>query len=296
MLLNSVLKKMRENKVNLFIIGSAKSGTTSLHDYLDQHPNICMSSVKEPNFFSCQDIKNDNLYYLDAPLIHRTEDYEKLFKPNEDKYLGESSVSYMYYPNAVKRIKKYNPQAKIIMLLRNPVERAFSHYLMDYSSGYINCDFGQLIRNEQVHSVAYQQVVKYGLYFEQIKRVLEEFPKENVLVLISENSLNNLKRTMVEIEEFLELNEFSDYSFNVKNSYLAAKSGFIKQVYRSPKAKLILKKLISKKLKDSLKLRFLSAKKPLMHETDRAFLLKLYEKDLILLSELIDTDLNGIWK
>lgn len=131
---------------NLFVIGAAKAGTTSLHHYLGQHPDIFMSPVKEPNYFAFPDgvpsfagppaadrssFEQDRLrrekYQLSV--VDRT-DYERLFLQGKDKAIrGESSAAYLYFPQSAARIKEQVPTAKIVAVLRHPVERAYSKYL-----------------------------------------------------------------------------------------------------------------------------------------------------------------------
>lgn len=99
-------------KVNLFIVGSAKSGTTTLFHHLSLHPRICISEEKEPNFFSYESLKNDNLYYQE-PVTDTLEKYQSLFNPRPDQdIIAEASVSYLFYPGTATRIFEYNPASK----------------------------------------------------------------------------------------------------------------------------------------------------------------------------------------
>ena len=117
--------------VDFFIVGAPKAGTTSLFYYLNKNKGICMSSIKEPNFFSSQDLKIQKIYY-DSLILDNLKEYERIFTPkNKQQIIGEASVSYLFYPNVANRIFDYNPRSKIIIILRDPVERAFSHYSMD---------------------------------------------------------------------------------------------------------------------------------------------------------------------
>ena len=128
-------------KVRIFIVGAPKAGTTSLHYYLNEHPEILMSSVKEPDFFLEKEIDDIGLYY-GTTRIETSDKYHNLFSDKKDEEIfGESSVSYLYYPEVPKRIKEYNTEAKIIIMLRNPVDRAFSHYLMDFKLGLLSDKF-----------------------------------------------------------------------------------------------------------------------------------------------------------
>ena len=148
-----------ENKIkpNLFIVGAAKAGTSALHAILSEHPNIFMSPVKEPNYFSSdllvdnfnseqkKKFKNEKIQFLNNGAVRpchqlyvrNKTDYLRLFKDADSKvkYCGEASVSYLFSKIAAQKIKEFNPVSKIIIILRNPVERAFSHFLMDLKIG-----------------------------------------------------------------------------------------------------------------------------------------------------------------
>ena len=141
---------------NFFIVGAAKSGSTALQEMLSKHPNIYMSPVKEPHYFS-NDIKKNDFTTLNKKFrkqrikfdsdgsvvprhqlyIDNEEDYLRLFKDSceNHKSLGEASVSYLYSKNAAKNIYQFNSNSKIIIILRNPIDRAFSHFLMDLRLG-----------------------------------------------------------------------------------------------------------------------------------------------------------------
>jgi hypothetical protein len=118
---------------DLLVIGAFKAGTTSLHHYLGQHPRIFMTRVKEPNFFAYE--RNGVGKGTDFPIRH-IDDYERLFDEAESGQLvGEASPGYLHSPIAPARIHSYIPGAKLIASLRNPVDRAYSHYLMNYRTG-----------------------------------------------------------------------------------------------------------------------------------------------------------------
>ena len=123
---------------NFLIIGAPKSGTTSLYQYLKQHPQIYLPDKKEPHFFSfegrTQGFNGPGQADFMKKRITKIEDYIKLFENvNDELAIGEASTSYLYIPEAVERIKKYVPEVKIITIIRHPAERAFSDYLQHLS-------------------------------------------------------------------------------------------------------------------------------------------------------------------
>ena len=116
-------------KPNLFIVGQPKAGTTALHYFLSEHPDIYMAEVKEPHFF-CKDFHEESDRYHGSRLFFSLRDeasYLKLFsKVTLEKIIGESSIHYLYSKVAAYEIYKFNPEAKIIIMLRNPAEWLYS--------------------------------------------------------------------------------------------------------------------------------------------------------------------------
>jgi len=285
-------------KVNLFIVGAAKAGTTSFHDYLDQHPDVCMSSIKEPNYFSQDQISD--LYYRQASLINDETSYYNLFDKGNSKnthiVYGESSVSYLSYPEIPKKLYKYNSNARILIFLRNPIERAFSHYLMDYTAGYFDFSFEEILKFKESNALVYKQVIELSFYYSQIKEYLETFPKNQVKFIIMEDATKNLNKTIHEIESFLDLKTYNNYDFKVKNSFKNPPNKFINKIYRSQGFKNIAKRVISKKISDTIKNRLFKTKKPKIDLTSKAYLSQLFLNDVSQLSQLIGIDLNQFWK
>ena len=111
-------------RIDFLIAGTQKGGTTALDAYLRNHPEICMASVKEAHFF-------DNERYF-QPKQSNYHEYHSLFKPQRShRILGEATPIYMYWKSAPARIRQYNSRMKIIIILRNPIERAYSHWYME---------------------------------------------------------------------------------------------------------------------------------------------------------------------
>jgi hypothetical protein len=128
--------------VDFVICGTQKGGTSALDTYLRGHPEICMADRKEVHFFD-----NEEYFSNDKP------DYSKYlswFSPNKShKILGEATPIYMYWNDSPKRIWEYNPNMKLIVILRNPIERAYSHWNMDRSRHADNLSFWETIQKEK---------------------------------------------------------------------------------------------------------------------------------------------------
>lgn len=179
---------------NFFIAGAAKCGSYTLYHYLNKHPNIIMSSSKEPGIFSYS--------WNDGEGLNQYTNYFRDY--NGQKAIGEATVEYMVHPESPKRISKIIPNAKFIFILRNPFERANSHYWHRIKSRAIdrNNSFGEIIR-EKENSFP----IRYGLYADHIKRFLEYFSLEQIKILILEEFSDNPPEYFKQIFEFLEVNK-----------------------------------------------------------------------------------------
>ncbi|MEA1874071.1 MAG: sulfotransferase [Bacteroidota bacterium] len=304
-------------KVNCFIIGAAKSGSTSLYHYLNQHPEVYFSPIKETNYFSKEinidDLsanykKNnpinldkyfsaDTLEELPLAIVQKKAHYEKLFQAaSDEKIRAEASVSYMYSPVAANEIFKYNPEAKLIAILRNPIERAFSHYLMALRFGYTSLPFRDAFdadRNAKNKGWGVSELFyELGLYHQQLSRFYELFPKENIQIHLFEDFHQDKNTLFQSIFEFLALNPIEINTETVHNpSEVPKNPGFNKVIYRSGIAK-VAKHIFPKSIKSGLKSQMLSKDKPKINDADRNYLLELYRDEILASQKLINRDLS----
>jgi hypothetical protein len=244
-------------KPNLFIVGAAKAGTTSIYKYLSEHPDIYMSPIKEPNFFgsdiSWEDFRHDykintqldfDKYFSKKKLIHKhiafIEDinlYMKLFRNGEDfKILGEASTSYLYSKLAAKEIYKFNPTAKIIIILRDPLERTISHYLMDYSSKkYKTKNILEDLKKDFYSSKKGYGItnlyIDLSLYSEQILRYIKIFPKKQLLFLNFEDIKENQNTVMSNLFDFIEVENIEIENKNSFNTTKEPKNVLAQKLY-----------------------------------------------------------------
>ncbi len=196
---------------NFLIIGAAKGGTTSLYYYLRQHPQIYMSSVKEPRFFA---LEGDNLSFnnpdqgINETSVTTLEDYQALFNGVTNEIaIGEASPLYLYSLKAVDRIQHYIPDAKLIVVLRNPAERAYSCYMHLVRENYEPFSFeGSLqqeesrIRDNWAHLWHYR---KGGYYYTQLKPYFESFRREQIKIYLFEDLNNDSVRIVQDVYQFL---------------------------------------------------------------------------------------------
>jgi len=278
-------------KVNTFIVGAPKAGTTSLHFYLSKHENVCMSTIKEPNFFSSKEVAS--LYYA-SKSMDSSEDYHRLFSTPK-KVLGEASVSYLFYEEVPKRIFDYNPEAKIIIMLRNPVERALSPYLMDCRLGFCNISMENILLNRDKFPQFFQQFMELGLYHSQVENYLSVFSKEQIKIIFYDDFKTDTQAVMNELADFLEIEKFdSDYS--VQNPFLSPSSPLISFLYTLSWIRKSFKVLLSKKRLEQLKkVFFMQNDKPTFSEELKLKIRAYYLSDIEKLEGLLEVDLNK-WK
>lgn len=278
-------------KVNTFIVGAPKAGTTSLHFYLNQHPEICMSSIKEPNYFSAQEV--ENLYY-NSEIVSSTKVYNSLFETNS-KINGESSVSYLYYHQVARRIYEYNNDAKIIIMLRKPTDRLFSHYLMDKRLGLCFISLKEIYDNRDTHSLFFQQFFLLGNYSEQIKRYEEVFDKSQILILLYDDLKLNAKSVVDRAFSFLQVDKI-EVDLEVKNQMLVPSNGFLSTIYKFRFIRKFLRFIFPISLIKSIKKTFFNSKvTEELSSQELKMISNYYEDEISNLELLINTDLS-IWK
>ena len=192
-----------EKRVDFLVAGAQKAGTTALFDYLSELPAFELPSVKEAHFFDDEEHVDWN-----APDYGP---YHGLFS-DPVRLWGEATPIYLYWPNALERIRAYNPAMKLILLFRDPVERAWSHWKMEYARGKETEPFGWCIRNGRARMAktepypGFHRVYSYverGFYGRQLAHALELFPREQILILQSEDLRRDPTSTIAAISRFL---------------------------------------------------------------------------------------------
>ncbi len=282
---------------DFFIVGAPKAGTTSLYFYLEQHPEIFMSPVKETNFFSYDLTVKQNLYYKERGISEWNE-YVGLFKGAENKKaIGEASVSYLFYPEVAEAIKSKFPNGKIIIMLRNPVERAMSHYYMDHKLGYVQTSFDEILfakNKTRLQELYYQQFISLGMYYEQVKRYVTVFGKEKVMIIFFEDFKKDTHAVVKNLYHFLGVNENDEIDTEKKhNTFQTPRNRFVHAFYKNKFLRSTVKKIIPEKQIEGVKNIFLTKKKNKISEIVTQHMKELYKPDIQQLEKLVNRDLSS---
>lgn len=296
---------------DFFIVGAAKSATTSLFAYLKQHPEIFLPKRKEMYFLAFNGL-SPRFKLLDGTFHQEVgctrEEYLETYKNSpEDCIAGDASTWYLYFHEAVIRNIKalYGIQArkaKIIMVLRNPIERAWSHYSMHQRAGIINVPFMDAISSDSFKNKVKDgyypsyDYIGFGMYWYQVQAYLEAF--DHVKVLLLEDLRNNTKAKINEIIQFLDLDPVDHLEQKRLNVSGTPKSNFAAMIshliYKRNVLKKIIRPLLPQNLRYKLKMGisgFIFKKNPLRPE-HRQVLIDIYRDDILRLQKLLDRDLS----
>ncbi|WP_251923640.1 sulfotransferase family protein [Salinibacter ruber] len=210
---------MKPRKITFIIPGAGRSGTTSLFEYLGQHPNIYTPRIKEIRYFSDWQKKGIEWYHS------HFSDW------TVEKEAGEGSTKYMYSKNAAKRIYNYNEKIKLLFILRDPVERAISNYKWEVARVGENRRFGNIIPDRYIEP---------SMYGKHMCRFLKYFERNNIKVILFENFKENPQRELKKVFRFLGLDE----NVHIKTDYK-------KNKYYQPPISMWLQRKIRSKLDSS---------------------------------------------
>ena len=292
---------------DFLIIGAAKAGTTALYEVLCQHPQIGMSPIKEPNFFA---LEGETLSYATGTTskgyleecITDLGCYQNQFRAYQPgMVLGEASPLYLYSPKAPEKIHHYLPKAKIIVILRDPVERAFSNFLHHIREGIEPVSsFEEALELEEKRREANWwwgfSYVKAGFYYTQLKRYSKRFPAQQIRVYLYEDFLQDPTRLVCNILKFLEVD--STFTPNLSERYNVsgiprnqALWQFLTQTHplKEPFKQLVppeLRKRINQRAKNRL------LQKPSLSSATRTRLVEVFRPEVFKLQDMLQRDLS----
>ena len=287
------------------VIGAAKSGTTALHHYLRQHPDIFMSHPKELKFFPWENWRPDYRGPGDgaglSSIITSVEEYGACFAAGAGYTArGESSPQYLYFPRAAERIRHHIPDAKLIAILRHPADRAYSHYLMLQREGRETLTFRQaLVAEEQRVADLWGHTWHYlrrGFYAAQLKPYFDLFEREQLRVYLHEDFLADPVGLTQDVFRFLKVDDTftSDVSIRHNETRLPRHRALHEYLSHPLPAKALIMRLIPDTLSRTIgdRVRRLNQSKAVLPRRLRRQLIGLYREDIIKLQDILRRDLS----
>jgi len=291
---------------NFLIIGAAKAGTTSLCHYLSQHPDVYISEKKEPRFFSPE------FYSQDTNGLRRKNFREKVFSLEEylrlfegvqaEKAVGEASTEYLYYPRTPQRIKDSIPGAKLIAILRNPVERAFSAYCYQLRDGCETLSFEQAITQSTTRADEHWRpgwlYPQSSYYYQQLKRYYDLFPAEQIQIHLFSDLKQNPNAVCQKTFDFLGVDPtFFVQDFTAQNISKVPKNQLVGKLIKKGKtvksiATNILPATVLEPVMQVVKDHLYDSKPKLANDMKQA-LSEQYKEDVLALEQLINRDLSA---
>ena len=267
---------------DFIIIGAMKSATSTLHNQLSAQSGVFMSTPKEPNFFSDDDIYSQGIGW-----------YSGLFSDSDvEDVCGESSTHYTKLPdyaNTIRRLKAAIPRPKLIYVMRHPVDRLISHYMHQWSEGVITCDINQAIDR-------YPELINYSCYGVQITPYLEEFGRKAVLPFFFDDLKNNKDKALNKVGEFIGCTKpliwFDDLALNNVSAQRIRKFyGYGLLVNSKPMAWL-RKNLIPQTVRDRVKKQLTMQQRPEISDVQRKRITQIFDRDLKIVGDWLGVGLT----
>src|SRR6266702_1221189 len=235
---------------NFFIVGAPRSGTTSIWTYLSRHPNVYMSYQKEPMYFGSDLTKTPNEFF-----VLETNTYLDMFKRGADKAIrGEASVMYLFSKKAAQEIHAFNPNARLLIMLRNPVEMIYSFHGQLRWGGYENiADFDEALAAEADRrrglripkSALVPEVLYYSEVAEfapQVERYLRVFPRDQIKIILFDDFARSPAEVYFSLLDFLGVEGIAPRSYAIRNPHKEPRSIALAALLQRP-PKLITKLL-----------------------------------------------------
>lgn len=286
---------------DFLVIGAYKCGTTALHHYLRAHPQIFIPERKEPNYFAFADEKPPFRHPAARGSVVSLEEYEQLFShASPGQKVGEVSPAYLAVPSALDRLHEMAPEARLIAILRNPIERAYSDYLMYRRRGEEHeVDFLKALKQLQSRNSAVDPTAHYlstGYYFNQLSGYFKYFEHSQLLVILHEDLLEQREQVLRNVFSFIEVDPSVHIAEQVASNVSGVPEGLaLRTAYKvrnrfKDQIRPFVPNSIKRRVDASLERRL--TREPLPEDA-RAWLTELYRADINQLSELIRRDLSG---
>ena len=280
---------------NFFIVGGSKCGTTNISYYLDSHPEVFVSKLNEPYYFCKWDLSNN---FKRESMIRDEVKYLELFKDvKTEKVIGEATPSYLHSPNSAYKIKERFPDSKIIISIRNPIERAYSGYFSNEFMRKDNLSFKEMIDSHKKlideNEFYIYNILEPGFFSKHIKRFQDNFTSDKIKVIVFEDYIKNTEKSIESILEFLELDTDFEFTEQPKRGYRIPKNKISKLTLENKTIRKLSTFFIPTVTRQQIGERFMlkETEKPVMNLEERNYLKEIYEDDVKELEILLDKDL-----
>ena len=283
-------------KTNLFLVGAAKGGTSTVYDYLAGHPDVFCSVLKEPRYFTYRFFRETGAHREILKRAIKTEDaYLKLYrKRSGQRYAADGSAYALFFPGVARLIHDFCAEASIVILLRNPVERFISHYNMHLRDTGAKETLPEFIRKPKSREGI--NLLELGLYSRQVEEYFQIFGRKNVHIILFEELTGDFQKTMEKLCGFLQIRLIDapvrqlNISGKPKNRLYGYFNRYVIRTF--PRG---LKKMIPLRWSAGIKAGLDSAflEKAAVSAADRAFLHDYYRDDIIKLEKLLERDLSA---
>lgn len=281
---------------SIFIVGAAKAGTTSLAAAMAHNDAFFLPSLKEPHFFS--NVKRGRFGRPQPPVIRDWMEYLQLYKAaRKDQLCMDASASYLWAPQAAANIaKQFGRDLRIIISLRDPVDRAYSNYLNDVREGIESRSFEEAISDEISSGrllgwPLQSNFVEASLYCEGVERFMSEFGRSKVLVLFYENIVKGKAAALSEISAFCEAGPFAwrDDMFPHLNAYGSPRGAVAKSMLASGYLRMAGRFVLPAKVRNWLHWNLIRADggKPSMSPATEKMLTEYFAEDVARLTSLL---------
>ena len=281
-------------KVNLFLVGAAKCGTTFLYDNLMSSSDICLPMIKEPHFFSRY--KYDHLMRQYTTVICTQNKYEKLFQANNVKYFCDCSASYFWDTESPKLIYEYNQNAKIIIILRDQIDRIVSHYQNNVREGFeyrslntaINSEIGNVYYDR--YKAPFFRYISYSDYTRTIGKYFELFKSNNIKVINFDDLVTNTDRIILEIAGWLNISSWK--SERHPSNVAGSTSRIVNKLLKTIAVRKIYRDYFPDSMKSAIRNRIFITRPPKVGNIDKIDLLcDKFSRDLEIVNKIASTNI-----
>ncbi len=283
------------NWPNFYIVGAVKSGTTSLYAYLQQHPQVFLPAMKEPHYFTQPRPAPEQAHHIQYVASEKA--YIRLYRGSTGfPCVGDASPSYLWCPEAAERIFRVRPDARIIVILRDPVQRAYAQYLMDHNEGVLDLPFMEALEQDWMRPDKgwgiSQLYLELGQFAAQISRYQQQFGSEQVHICFLEDLKKNPLQVLEGIAQFLKIDADAMRRINLEsihNAYRLPRGNWARILASNAVTRGIGEHFFPRRWGDYIWRHFFlrASSKPAMNPEARLFLQTFYEPEMRQLEKLL---------